>query len=492
MGIIGAIIFTALWIFCAHRRQRQLSHEGREIPWTTDGPLAAEVEMEEPYAEILSALNAGVGAGRSVHFGGGTNGEVAGRLGIRRASFITSSLYSIPGEVNGGLPASPLSPLPSECAPPSPSTCVPPFRSNGPRRRSSPGPDASAWFGGYNVILAPSASSQHSHSLSNVRDSMGTEIGTMRTENEVPLLGEPGSRASFSFDNHFRFGPKFSSPDGSMSAHDLPSTSSDMRYTSRSLSDILRNVSSLGAWRSTSSHEYGYGFASTSSGDGAHQRPAPESSASVTSGCVPASSMDGKPAGVRAFLGRLRRGHMQSLIADSSGEPPRDRAIEKGNVHAIGTDTPLQISSAISPPAASPIEIVPGTVLVPTSPRYVLSNPDLPPSSPYVKVDDGEALQKYNDGLQPPTCSWLPRARMTMSFRPSPAHSEESYIAAAEGILHPRLRDAVERRSHASLRDFEDYSRPIGGVRSTLLQARSAIFAGSSVTDDPSHSQLIT
>jgi hypothetical protein len=34
----------------------------------------------------------------------------------------------------------------------------------------------------------------------------------------------------------------------------------------------------------------------------------------------------------------------------------------------------------------------------------------------------------------------------------------------ADGLLDPRLRDPVEGRSNSSLRDFEDYSRPIGGV----------------------------
>jgi hypothetical protein len=39
-----------------------------------------------------------------------------------------------------------------------------------------------------------------------------------------------------------------------------------------------------------------------------------------------------------------------------------------------------------------------------------------------------------------------------------------SRIAAAEGLPHPRLCENVDGRSNASLRDFEDYSRPIGEV----------------------------
>lgn len=489
LGVLGAIAFAILWLFCARRRQRKLSRDASAIPpWAPGGPLDAEVDMEERYAGIIAALNAGMGAGRNARIEGDTSGEVSGELGMAHASSPTLPRYSLPGEDNDGPHVFPLSPPPppsAYCSPPPPSAYVPPG-SNSSRRRSSPGPDASAWFGGYSVAPAPSAASHYSHSTSHFLTR--TETGTRtRTGSEEPLLTRAGSRSSYldSGNNKIRLGSAFGSPEGSINSHNLPPTSpsSGIRSATTSSFDVLRSISSQGALRSTSSHGYGFGFGSTSSGTGSHQGPtlglaisaAPNSftsrrvtrwkkgkrestGSSTTVSASVSGSVDEKPAGVRAFLGRLRRGNTPSPKTDFFRELPRDMenegAAEKMNTYGPNT-SPHTFSAVVSPATPEPAS-------VPTSPRFVLSNPDPRPASPYVHVDMGE----HEDGLQPPTWPWLTgRSTLLPPFGlHSPAPTDESRLTTADGLLDPRLRDPVEGRSNSSLRDFEDYSRPIGGL----------------------------
>jgi hypothetical protein len=77
----------------------------------------------------------------------------------------------------------------------------------------------------------------------------------------------------------------------------------------------------------------------------------------------------------------------------------------------------------------------------------------------------------HEDGLRPPTWPWLGHAQTNMQ-PPSPAPTLGSRITTAEGLLDPRLCENAEGRSNASLRDFEDYSRPIGGVSIILILPR--------------------
>lgn len=479
LGVLGAIAFAVLWLFCARRRQRKLSRDTSAIPpWAPGGPLEAEVDMEERYAGILAALNAGMGAGRNAQIEG-DSGEVSGELTIARASSPALSPYSIPGEDNDGPHVFPLSPPPppsAYSAPPPPSAYIP-HASNGSRRRSSPGPDASAWFGGYSVAPAPSAASNYSHSSTHFLTR--TETGTRtRTGSEEPLLTRAGSGSSYlDYGNKVRLGSAFGSPEGSTNGHNLSPTSPSSGMLSATTSfDVLRSISSQGALRSTSSHGYEFGFGSTSSGTGSHQGPAlglaisaaPTSykSSRVTrwkkgkrestgSGSTASASMSGsvdeRHAGVRAFFGRLRRGNTPSPKADSSRELPRDieseGATEKMN--AYGPNATSQVFSAFVSPAT------PEPAFVPTSPRFVLSNPDPRPRSPYIHVDVAE----HEDGLQPPSWPWL-----IVESASSPAPADGSRLTTTDGLLDPRLLDPVEGRSNSSLRDFEDYSRPIGGL----------------------------
>ena len=115
---------------------------------------------------------------------------------------------------------------------------------------------------------------------------------------------------------------------------------------------------------------------------------------------------------------------------------------------------------------------------------FILSNPDPRPPSPYSGAGDvmppSDVLPRQE--LHPPqheapTCD--PHEPKPVPFSaaggqpatifptgyvlapaPSPVPTEESRLV--EGLLHPRLR--TQGYSDASLRDFEDYSRPIGGV----------------------------
>lgn len=481
LGILGAIAFAVLWLFCARRRQRKLSRDASAIPpWAPGGPLEAEVDMEERYAGIIAALNAGMGAGRNAQIEGDTSGEVSGEFANGRASSPPLPPYSLPEEDNDGPHVFPLSPPPppsAYSAPPPPSAYIPHVSTGSRRRRSSPGPDASAWFGGYSVAPAPSAASHYSHSSTHFLTR--TETGTRtRTGSEEPLLTRAGSGSSYlDFGNKVRLGSAFGSPEGSMNSHILPPTSPSSGMLSATTSfDVLRSISSQGALRSTSSHGYGFGFGSTSSGTGSHQGPAlglamsaapisykskqvtrwkkgkrESTGSSSTASASLTGSVDDRPFGVRAFLGRLRRGNTPSPKADSSRELPRDieseGATEKTN--SYGPNTTSQAFSAFVSPAT------PEPASVSTSPRFVLSNPDPRPPSPYVHVDVAE----HEDDLQPPSWPWL-----TVQSTSPLAPTDELRLATADGLLDPRLRDPVEGRSNSSLRDFEDYSRPIGGL----------------------------
>lgn len=515
--------------------------------------------MEERYAGILAALNAGMGAGRNARIEG-DSGEVSvsGELALARASSPTLPPYSFPGADtdndtdNDGPHVFPLSPPPppsAYAAPPPPSAYIP-HASTGARRRSSPGPDASAWFGGYSVAPAPSAASAYSHSSTHFLTR--TETGTRtRTGSEEPLLTRAGSGSSFldygnldygnnhnnlDYGNHnnVRLGSAFGSPEGSMTGHGhasgltptptSPSSGMLTRSATASSFDVLRSISSQGALRSTDSCGYGFGFGSASSGTGSYRGPglglaiggaggfggegatggfkseattgfksdshgtAPtsfksgrwkkgkrESVGSSSTASVSASvsgSGDERHAGVRAFFGRLRRGNTPSPRAGSEGLP-RD-------VESEGCDeksTSVQVFSAfVSPATPEPAPLAPLL-----SPRFILSNPDPRTRSPYIANPDPRPRSPYivaehEEGLRP----WLTVDLASGSgSAPAPVFGE-----TADGLLDPRLRDPVEGRSNSSLRDFEDYSRPIGGLINNRDRMHSTTTFGTIETHD--------
>ncbi|KAF8553202.1 hypothetical protein OG21DRAFT_1272944 [Imleria badia] len=205
-------------------------------------------------------------------------------------------------------------------------------------------------------------------------------------------------------------------------------------------------------------------------------KPRPRSWTSAsTSGSVDEKHGRGSPViGVRALLGRLRRaGHTPSPHSSNKDLPSPTKA-------SMDVDPEKTAADSVTPP---PVQIEPAT---PRRRRFsfILSNPDPHPPSPYsgagATIPSSDTpphheprLIQYNvptcDPYQPQPVSIGPgELQPPMAFptgyvlvsAPSPAPTEESRLA--EGLLHPRLR--TQGCSDASLRDFEDYSRPIGGV----------------------------
>jgi hypothetical protein len=88
-----------------------------------------------------------------------------------------------------------------------------------------------------------------------------------------------------------------------------------------------------------------------------------------------------------------------------------------------------------------------------------LLNPGPPPSPPLLRFPRGTNGESYQEGLIPPPL-WPP-----VTLPPSPVPTANSSMI--EGLLHPRLGIALAdsyQASLASLRDNEDYTRPINGL----------------------------
>ena len=310
-------------------------------------------------------------------------------------------------------------------------------------------------------------------------------------------------------------GSAFGCADGSMSS---PSYSHDARSGSMTGSgsygyarsgtpssfDVLRSVSSQGALSSSYSHGHGQGFrfgfgsgSSASSGkkgqlagfgnpqssfrwkelgssvrnredlkdtkEKKDWRRSVASSVSVSgSGSVDEKRGRSSPVnGVRALLGRLRRGHTPSPMSSSNGLA--------ATMPRTSGDVDLEKAAAASedmPPTQAPEPV--------TAPSrsYVLSNPDSRspsaysgmrdplPSVPLGEVSSDATLYDPLDPMYPPVAPYAYRTSV-----PSPAPTEASRLP--EGLLHPRLQ--IEGRSVTSLRDGEDYSYPIGGVSRCLF-----------------------
>ncbi|KAG8216601.1 hypothetical protein J3R82DRAFT_6787 [Butyriboletus roseoflavus] len=597
VGILGVVALAALWLFCARRRHRELVQEAaRILPENhTLGPLDDEIPdldelgcgdgntdghstsraalaMEERYAGILAVLHLTERFGRGNEAGstGGVYGshhdtatDVDGDDDVARASSPTLPLHAIsPDDIDDSPYTVPLSPPPPVSLPSYYQTthpAPPPAYHRTSRRKSSPGPDAAAWLGGYSA--APSCNSHYARS-----QTLGSGSGSVdaltrtRTGSEELLLGlgkvtpdlsvgistPEGVSSTTATDpggNKVGLGSAFGSPAGSMYSpsgvhlafqHDT-SGSYDARTVSGSGSygyarsgtpstfDALRSVSSQGALSSTYSHVHSQGFrfglsrpASSSSGgtgqkavsnrhsfgvpptsfrswrdwgsttsDKEKQAEKPSlrqnewirksSTSASTSGSMDEKQGRGSPVmGVRGLLGRLRRtAHTPSPHSSNKDLPSPTQA-------SMDVDPERAAADRMTPP---PIQIEAATPHRRRRFSFILSNPDPRPPSPYFraravvpsdmppcqelhpihhKVPTGDPggykpASRGAGGLQPATP--LPTGYMLASA-PSPVPTEESRLA--EGLLHPRLQ--IQGRSDASLRDFEDYSRPIGGV----------------------------
>lgn len=156
---------------------------------------------------------------------------------------------------------------------------------------------------------------------------------------------------------------------------------------------------------------------------------------------------------VKSFLNRLRttsrRVSTQSM-ATLRGNPTA-QACAGSDESDVFPLPGLYSPSLLNPPIALP----PGQALL-RFPRGVTGNgytslsPPMPPQMSSVGYD-----------LHPPSFPW-PSVTLPP---PSPVLTDDSSMV--EGLLHPRLGalDNAQQASTASLRDHEDYTRPINGVR---------------------------
>ncbi|KAG6332679.1 hypothetical protein ID866_6410 [Astraeus odoratus] len=565
LGIGGVMVCAAIWLFCARRRRRKLERDAALLGSTRHlAPLEGEVidgedleyvnssfgsggppVMEERYAGILAALHAesgtaGVAAstdgvyGSHVERATSRDGESEGDLARASSTTLPLDALSSGDDRPFIVPLSPPPPAaPSTSRLPTSPPSAYPVRGASLRRKSSPGPDAAAWFGGHSI--APSCTSHYAHSQTPGSCSVSGSINMLtrtHTGSEEPLLGigrppeiAPPPNAQIAAQSHggnrLGLGSAFGSTEGS--GHS-PSHSYDARSTSMSGSgsfgytrsgtpssfDVLRSVSSQGALSSSYSHghsqgfRFGFGGSASSGSSGKKHRSGfgnPPSSfrvwkdrgssvrlkdiqgdpktkeqrlsvASSVSASVSGGSGDERRGraspvnGVRALLDRLRRtGQSPSPMSSSGGLPAtpprssRDADVEKtAGMGATGQNVAL----LAPPPGEAPVTIPPRS--------YVLSNPDPRPSS--LCSDMRDALPPIPSGQRdspspgaplyhPRDPTYLPVAPYARNGSiPSPVPTEE--LRLPEGLLHPRLQ--VEGRSVTSLRDFEDYSRPIGGL----------------------------
>ncbi|KAH0834997.1 hypothetical protein J3R83DRAFT_10720 [Lanmaoa asiatica] len=572
LGLVGAIAFAALWLFCARRRHRKLVREAALIPPENHapGPLEGEIldvdelgygirsthgtgnptrrsgpVMEERYAGILAALHL------TDRFGSGNEGgSTGGVYGSHRDN--TTDVDVDDDVTRASSPTLPLHASPPDDAPYTPAPPPSSYYMTS-HRRSSPGPDAAAWLGGYNV--APSCNSHYARSQTLGSGSVSGSVDALtrtQTGSEEPLLGigkatlemsgvstpggvspttvtGPGSNKpglGSAFGSPALYTPPFNTiPQGQYGARTASGSGSYgyARSGTPSSFDVLRSVSSQGALSSSYSHGHSQGFrfgfsrpGSSSSGStgkkalrNRHSFGVPptsfrawkdwgsaasdkekqeekrslrekdwkrrSSTSASTSESVDEKQGRGSPVvGVRALLGRLRRtGHTPSPHSSNRDLPSPTQV-------SMDVDPEKATADRMNPP---PIQI---QVATPKRRRFsfILSNPDPHPPSPYSGAGDAVPLSDVSPhqepqptqhevptsdphgpkpvsfsagGLQPATT--LPTGYVPVSA-PSPVPTEESRFA--DCLLHPRLQ--TQGCSDTSLRDFEDYSRPIGGV----------------------------
>ncbi|KIM38040.1 hypothetical protein M413DRAFT_30449 [Hebeloma cylindrosporum] len=149
---------------------------------------------------------------------------------------------------------------------------------------------------------------------------------------------------------------------------------------------------------------------------------------------------------VRSFLSRLRNGRRtstQSLSTIRGVRPAR------GSKESLISHEP---SNQYSPSLLNPPITIPPARAILRFPRGVTGN-SYAPMPP-------EMTERYTSA--PSSGLWPP---VTLPPPPSPVPTDNSSMA--EGLLHPRLglgMDHLQQASTASLRDHEDYTRPINGL----------------------------
>ena len=148
------------------------------------------------------------------------------------------------------------------------------------------------------------------------------------------------------------------------------------------------------------------------------------------------------------FMSRLRSGRRTSNQTLATVRGSRSQATP-GSRESL---TSPELSNLYSPSLLNPPITIPPSRAILRFPRGVgdIYAP-LPP----------QMSDRYNS--TPPAVLWPP---VTLPLPPSPVSTDNSSMV--EGLLHPRLgrnMNRLQQASTASLRDHEDYTRPINGVR---------------------------
>ncbi|KAJ3517699.1 hypothetical protein NLJ89_g337 [Agrocybe chaxingu] len=160
---------------------------------------------------------------------------------------------------------------------------------------------------------------------------------------------------------------------------------------------------------------------------------------------------------VRSILSRLRGGRKSSLqstaTVKASTRPPEEPVMATTMVAAPASN--VYSPSLLNPPIPLPTTTTAMRPLL-SFPRGVTGNSYSPP------------------GTYSPPPGPVPWPPVTLPPAPSPVPTDDSSMI--EGLLHPRLSMAVnltQQPSLTSLRDHEDYSRPISGVINNHIRSTS-------------------
>ncbi|CAA7268643.1 unnamed protein product [Cyclocybe aegerita] len=160
---------------------------------------------------------------------------------------------------------------------------------------------------------------------------------------------------------------------------------------------------------------------------------------------------------VKSILSRLRGGRkssLQSIVTVKASTRQSDEPVMAMTMAAAPASN-VYSPSLLNPPITLPTTTTPMRPLL-SFPRGVTGNSYSPPGT--YSPPPGPVL-------------WPP---VTLPPAPSPVPTDDSSMI--EGLLHPRLSMAVnltQQPSLTSLRDHEDYSRPISGVINNHLRSTS-------------------
>ena len=226
-------------------------------------------------------------------------------------------------------------------------------------------------------------------------------------------------------------------PSDSSSAHDSHDTTNANKRGSNGYDDERYAAFSLGLPTESSSQFLGSSPSEIGISNSKEPTPASYSFRNRTSS---------EPNSLGSILDRLRSGGC------SSSSSPEPKSVPEVIVQDFTTPPP-----STTWPTSHSLYINVGAARPPTPPSSLLRpiSPNIPSQRLSLStVYDGDRL-------------WPTHGQLTLPPLPSPAVSEHSEDVITEGLLDPKLSRQLEQArfdSSVSLRDHEDYSRPIGGI----------------------------